>query len=1039
MLNGLRWRLVGPHRGGRVVAVAGDPVDQLTFYFGACAGGVWKSTDAGLAWQNVSDGFFGTAAVGALAVAASDHNVIYAGTGEACIRGDASHGDGAYRSDDAGASWRKVGLPDTRHIARICIHPQNPDLVYVAALGHAYGPNAERGIFRSRNGGGHWERVLFRDERTGAADLCMDPNNPRILYATLWQVQRYPWTIESGGPGSGLFKSLDGGDTWRELTGNPGLPGGLKGRVGIAISPVTPWRVWAIIEAAGDAKGLYRSDDGGDNWRMLTNDPLLTGRPFYYMRVIADPQDAQTVYVLNSEALTSTDGGSTFFQQPTYHGDNHDLWIDPADPRRRIIGNDGGASVSLNGGRSWSTIYNQPTAQFYHVTTDTRFPYRIYGAQQDNTTLCVPSRSDNGAILAAECYAVGGGESGYIAVRPDNPDIVFAGSYRLMMTRYDHRAHQTRNITVWPEESWGHGAEDLKYRFQWTFPVALSPHDPNVLYTAGNHLFRSTDEGMSWTMISPDLTRGDPATLGPSGGPLTKDNVSTEYYGTIFAFAESPLRPGLLWAGSDDGLIHMSLDGGATWSNVTPELPEWTTINIIEPSPHDAGTVYVCATRYRLDDFRPYLLKTVDCGKTWQSIAAGFPADEFTRTIREDPRRRGLLFVGTETGAYVSFDDGGRWQRLPHLPVVPVYDLVIKDDALVVATHGRSFWALDDITPLREWNEQVAGPGAFLFTPAPTYRAPAGVHPPASTALGQHRYVRTDGSGITAGIQIDPDGHPTPSLLNAGENPPDGVCVYYRLGRTPEEELVLTFRDGSGEVIRAFSSRPAAGARGLPAAQGSNRFVWDMRSPDARNAAAVPLQMYVGGGTPGPTAPPGVYEVELRLGAHVQVRRFEIRLDPRVTAGDSDMQAQFRLRIAIRDKLSETHDLVALIRSVRAQIQHWVGLTDQQPYAKQVAQAAAPVLAQLQASEETLIQPKLRVRHDGLNHPTRINGKLATLAAVVSDGDGAPTRQAQELFDDLATQIDAEAAKIRRVEAEDLPRFVAVLQEAGVPMVVTRR
>ena len=585
--NALEWRPIGPHRGGRVVAVAGDPSDPMTFYFGACAGGVWKTTDGGTYWQNVSDGSFNTSAVGAIAVADSDPNVVYAGMGESRIRGDVSHGDGVYRSTDGGKTWAHVGLEDTRHIARIRIHPQNSDLVYVAALGHAFGPNDQRGIFRSTNGGKSWDRVLHRSENAGAIDLSKDLSNPRILYAAIWEARRTPWSLTSGGPDSSLYKSTDGGDTWTELTNNLGLPKGLKGRIGVAVSPARPDRVWAIVEA--EDGGPFRSDDGGATWERLDENRNLRSRPWYYMHIFADPQDAETVWVLNVQAWKSTDGGRTFTEVPTPHGDNHDLWLDPKNPQRMIEGNDGGACVSFNGGASWSTIYNQPTAQFYHVTTDTQFPYRVYGTQQDNTAISVPSRSNKGGSIPwTDCYAVGSSESGYIAVRPDNPNVVYSGAIGSApggggsLLRYDQGTGQARIITVWPEIYGGWGAKDIKHRFQWTFPIVISPHDPDVLYVAGNRVFRSTDEGTSWEIISPDLTRNDIAKMEPSGGLITKDTTGAEHYGTIFSFVESPHRHGVFWVGSDDGLVHISQDGGNTWDNVTPkDLPEWATISII--------------------------------------------------------------------------------------------------------------------------------------------------------------------------------------------------------------------------------------------------------------------------------------------------------------------------------------------------------------------------------------------------------------------------------------------------------------------------
>ena len=619
MLQALQWRCIGPHRGGRVVAVAGDPVDPRTFYFGGCAGGVWKSTDGGASWANISDGFFTTAAVGAIAVAPSDPNVLYAGTGEACIRGNVSHGDGVYRSTDAGRTWMHMGLADTRHIARIRVHPKDPDVVYVAALGHAFGPNQERGVFRSTDGGTNWAKVLFRSEDSGAIDLSLDPNNSRVLYAAIWQARRTPWSLSSGGPESGIWKSSDGGDTWAELTQNEGLPRGVKGRIGIAVSPAKAGRVYAVIEAADGA--IFRSDDGGSTWQRLSEQGDLRRRAWYYDHIFADPQDADTVWVLNLQCWKSIDAGASFTDVPTPHGDNHDLWIDPRNPERMIEGNDGGACVSFNGGASWSSIYNQPTAQFYHVCTDGQAPYRVFGSQQDNSAISVPSFSHLGAITASEWFVPGGGESGYIAVKPGDPNIIVGGAVGSgagdgRMTQYDRRTGQIRNITIWPEISGaGVGAGDLKYRFQWTFPIHYSRWDPEVLYVGGNRLFRSTDDGASFEPISGDLTRNDPSRLGASGGPITKDNTGAEYYGTIFAFAESPHERGVCWAGSDDGLIHRSADGGRTWDDVTPpSLPEWSTISIIEPSPHAPATVYVAAHCYRLDDYQPYLLKTNDSG-----------------------------------------------------------------------------------------------------------------------------------------------------------------------------------------------------------------------------------------------------------------------------------------------------------------------------------------------------------------------------------------------------------------------------------------
>ena len=790
LLDTLQWRCIGPHRGGRVVAVAADPSDGPVFYFGACAGGGWKTADAGTYWENVSDGFFNTAAVGAIAVADADSNVVYVGTGESCIRGNVSHGEGVYRSTDRGKTWANVGLRDTRHIARIRVHPKDPNLVYVAALGHAFGPNRQRGVFRSKDGGGSWEHILFRSEKAGAIDLSMDPNNPRVLYAAIWEAQRTPWSLVSGGPDSGIFKSVDGGDTWSEITDNPGLPEGIKGRIGVAVSPARADRVWATVE--GKDCGLFRSDDGGATWETVSDNQDLQGRPWYYQHVFADPQDPDTVWILNYKCWKSVDGGRTFTEATTPHGDNHDLWIDPRNPQRLIQGNDGGACVSFNGGVSWSTIYNQPTAQFYHVATDAQVPYRVYGTQQDNTAISVPSRSHKGAILWEDCYPVGYSESGHIAVHPEDPNLVFSGAIGSSaggggnLLRYDHNTGQVRIITVWPELNSGWGAKDMKYRFQWTYPILFSPHDPNTLYVAGNLVFRSTDQGSSWEAISPDLTRHDVSKLGPSGGPITKDTSGAEVYGTIFALAESPHEKGVFWAGSDDGLMHLSRDDGNTWSDVTPrDLPEFTLVSMIEVSPHDRATAYMATTRYKLDDTSPSVYKTNDYGETWAKITDGIPEHDFVRVIRADTNRRGLLYAGTETGVYVSFDDGGSWQPMQaNLPTVPVYDLAIKEDDLIAATHGRSFWILDDLTLLHQLADQAMQSADRLFAPREALRAPTPMGP--ERQAGQEKnYHLASQTPLAFYDKQKASGEWVRVYLDAGENPPNGVVVTYHLEKEP--------------------------------------------------------------------------------------------------------------------------------------------------------------------------------------------------------------------------------------------------------------
>ncbi|MBX5446102.1 glycosyl hydrolase [Sphaerobacter sp.] len=1033
LLGATRWRLAGPYRGGRVVAVAADPVDPLTFYFGACAGGVWKSTDAGATWRNISDGFFKTASVGAIAVSEADPNVIYVGMGESCIRGNVSHGDGVYRSDDAGATWRHLGLAETRHIARVRIHPKNPDLVYVAAFGHAFGPNEERGVFRSKDGGQTWEKVLYRDENTGACDLSMDPNNPRVLYAAMWEARRSPWSLVSGGEGSGIFKTTDGGDTWVELTNNPGLPQGLKGRIGVAVSPAKPDRVWALIEAKDG--GLFRSDDGGATWTRLSDNPELRQRPWYYMHIFADPVNPDVLYVLNLRFWKSIDGGATYIGIPTPHGDHHDLWIDPKNPKRMIHGNDGGACVSLDGGVTWSSIYNQPTAQFYHVTTDTQFPYRIYGAQQDNTTLSIPSYSDRGVITADDTYPVGGGESGYIAVRPDDPNIVYAGSYASRMTRYDHRSRQEVDITVWPDDPIGYGAESMKYRVQWTFPIHLSPHDPNVLYVGANHLLRSTDGGQSFEEISPDLTRGEPETLKPSGGPITKDNVSTEFYGTIFAFAESPVQQGVLWTGSDDGLIHVSRDNGKTWENVTPDLPEWALISIIEASPHDAATAYVAATRYKLDDFRPYLLKTNDYGKTWQPITNGIPEDDFTRVIREDPVRRGLLYCGTETGLYVSFDDGANWHRVTgNLPVVPIHDLVIHDTDLILATHGRSFWVLDDLSALRAWPDIDPDAPGTLFPVRPAYRLMPPRRWPESKTAGYKSYITAGGNQVLGEIVPDGEGGTRIELRSAGENPPVGVLVQYRIGVENPKSVALSFYTADGKLIKRIASDDEKAKGPKPKAKpGVHRFVWDMRYPDGVDLEGVRLAAYWGGGVIGPKAVPGTYEVRLEIdGQEVGSQQFEIRKDPRISATQEDLQAQFDLLMAIQAKLSSVHETVLRSQRLREQIAAWqerLRASGQEA----LAEEAGKVVEKLAEAENYLVEWRHKGGADAFNYPPKVNSKLASLQGTVSYADARPTEQAYGVFEYLSGWADEGIARLNALIESEIGALNAKIAESGIP------
>jgi photosystem II stability/assembly factor-like uncharacterized protein len=1024
LLQALEWRSIGPYRGGRVTAVTGVPGQPYVYYFGGTGGGVWKTTDGGINWQPITDGQIATGSVGAIAVADSDPNVVYVGMGESCIRGNVSHGDGVYKSTDAGKTWKHLGLKDTRQIGRVRIHPKDPDLVYVAALGHTFGPNKERGVFRSKDGGKNWEKVLFVSDKAGAVDLVMDPTNPRILYAAFWEAYRTPWSLESGGPGSGIHKSVDGGDTWTKVTAD-GLPKkGVWGRIGLAVSPANANRVWAIIEA--EDGGVFRSDDAGKTWRKTNDERRLRQRAWYYTHIYADTKSPDTVYVLNTGFYRSLDGGRTYTPIRVPHGDNHDLWIAPEDPQRMINSNDGGANVSFDGGATWSRQDNQPTAQFYHVIADDQFPYHVYGAQQDNSTVGIASRTSAQGIDRTDWYPVGGCESGYIAPKPGNPNLVYAGCYGGYLSEYDHRTKQVRNVTVYPENPMGHGAEGMKYRFQWTFPIVASPHDPNTIYAAGNVLFKTASGGQSWEKISSDLTRNDPGKLGPSGGPITKDNTSVEYYGTIFAVAESKLQAGLIWAGSDDGLVHLTRDGGKTWENVTPKEMtgkdgEWSMVSLIDPSPHDAGTAFLAVNRYKLDDYRPSIYVTTDFGKTWRKIVTGIADDAFVRAVRQDPVRKELLYAGTETGIYASFDGGGRWQSLQlNLPVVPITDLVIKDEDVVVATQGRSFWILDDVSPLRQLTAEVAAADAHLFTPRASYRF----------------------------------GSPARGRGPVGQNPPYGAIVYYYLKNAPKdgEEVTLEFLDGSGKLIRKLSNKPeptdteppspeaeffgfGPAPRSIPAQAGLNRFAWNLRHPDASRFRGMILWA---GNVTGPLVKPGSYQVRLTAGGKTFTEPFEVRKDPRLATTDADFAKQEELLLKIRDKLTETHDAIARIRAVRDQVTAAADRAKGSADAKAVADAADALKKKLTAVEEALYQTKNQSNQDPLNFPIRLNNKLASLAGVVASADARPTDQAHTVYDDLSGKIDAELAMLKKVLADDLAAFNRLVKEKDVPAVAVR-
>ncbi|HEY0160624.1 MAG TPA: glycosyl hydrolase [Thermoanaerobaculia bacterium] len=990
----MEWREVGPYRGGRSAAVEGIPSQRDTYYFGSVGGGVWKTTDGGESWKPVSDGFFG-GSIGAVAVSEWDPNVVYVGGGEKTVRGNVSHGDGMWKSVDAGKTWTHVGLKDSRHIPRVRIHPRNPDLVYAAVLGHLFGPSQERGVYRSKDGGRTWERVLFANENAGAIDLILDPTNPRILYASTWRVRRTPYSLESGGEGSALWKSTDGGDTWTNLSTNKGLPKAPLGIIGVTVSRTNAQNVYAIIEA--EEGGVFRSRDGGETWTKTNDSRDLRQRAWYYTRIYADPKDEDAVYVLNVAFHKSKDGGKTFAKIDTPHSDNHDLWIDPNDPLRMIEANDGGANVSTDGGESWTAQDNQPTAQFYRVTTDNSFPYRLLGAQQDNSAVRIRHRSTGSGIGFRDWEETAGGESGHIVAKPDDPDVVYGGSYGGYLTMVDHRTDAFRDLNPWPDNPMGHGAEGAAERFQWNFPLLFSPHDPNTLYAASQHLWKTNDGGASWTRMSGDLTRNDRTKMGPSGGPITKDNTSVEYYGTIFAVAESPLERGVIWTGSDDGLLHVTRDNGATWKNVTPaSMPQWLMINSIEPSPFDKGTAYVAGTMYKSDDFRPYLYRTTDYGASWTKITTGIAADHFTRVVRSDRRRKGLIYAGTERDMYVSFDDGASWQSLQlNLPVVPITDLAVRDDDLIAATQGRGFWILDDVSPLQQ---PPPSGRVHLFAPRAAWRM--GGSTPEKTPKG------------------------------VGKNPPQGVIVNYFLAADvkPDTLVKLAFLGRDGSVIREFSTAEKDDSKEkLPAPKpGLNRFAWDLRHTEAKKFEGLVLW---GGGTTGPRVPPGTYDVRLTVGEETRTNTAEVRQDPRTTAAPADLQAQYDFLLAANRKLTEVHTQIERIREVRKQLEDLKKRVGEGP----VTEAAKALDAKITKIEETLYQTKNRSPQDPLNFPIRLNDKLASVADSASAGDFPPTAQQRAVAAALLTQIDAQLAQLKEVWEKDLPALNALA--AGIPAI----
>jgi photosystem II stability/assembly factor-like uncharacterized protein len=1019
VLAAMQWRSLGPNRGGRSIAAAGSAARPLEYYFGATGGGVFKTTDGGLTWQPVADKFLKTSSPGAVAVSESNPDVVYVGMGESCLRGNVIQGDGVYKTTDGGKTWAPAGLESTRVISRIEIHPANPDLVFAAALGNPYGAGPDRGVYRSKDGGQRWERVLFKSDKAGAVDLVLDPANPHVLYAAIWEVFRTPHSLSSGGPDSGLWKSEDGGTTWQDLTRNAGLPKGTLGRIGVAVSPADGRRVWALVEAGGDEGGLYLSDDAGTTWKQVNRERRFRQRAFYYTHVYADPKARDTVYVLNTGFYRSTDAGATWKTIRVPHGDNHDLWIAPDDPRRMINANDGGANVSFNGGETW-TDQDIPTAQFYNAITTRHVPYHVCGGQQDNTTACVSSVGPPDVL-----YDAGGCESGYVAPDPRRLDVFFAGCYGGALTRFDRSTGQRRQVNVWPENPMGHSARDIEERVQWTFPIVFHPLDPAVLYTGSQHVWRSDDEGQTWRRISPDLTRNDPSTTGPSGGPITLDQTGVETYATVFTIAPSRRERDTIWAGSDDGLVHVTRDGGATWANVTPrDLPEFARISLIEASPHAPGTAFLAANRYQRDDRAPYVYRTDDYGASWTRIVSGIPADDFARVIREDPSKEGLLFLGTEHGVHVSLNGGRRWQSLRlDLPVVSVQGLVVEQNDLVIGTHGRGFYALPYVHVLRQLDPAVAPDGVRLY------------QPPVALRMRSVPFASTwRGGGFSGG--------------GSGSVPID----YY----LPKEAGAVTLEvlDARGQIVRTVTATAAedekreaarkekagpgdeeAGGPPPPPAPGRkaglNRFVWNLR---ANNAPDFPGLIMWAGSTAGPLVPPGRYQVRLTADGATETQWLEVKRDARLQATDGDLQEQYDLARRISDRVGAAHVAVSRIRALKGQIEERVKASGGK--AQPIERAAQALLTRLTDVEGEIYQWRNQSSQDPLNFPIKVNNKLAALQGVVESADARPTAQSYVVFEALSERLAAALAALEAVERNELTAFNRQLARRKLPAVV---
>ena len=997
LFEGIKWRELGPFRGGRSSTVTGVRGNPNVYYFGSVGSGVWKSNDGGQTWGNITDNYFG-GTVGSVAVAESDPNVIFAGEGEQTLRYNVASGAGVWKSTDAGTTWKHVGLTESRHISRIRIHPKNPDVVYVAAMGNLWKPNDMRGIFRSTDGGMTWKKVLYINDQAGAADLILDPNNPRILYASTWNMKRNGYRMDSGGPDSKLWKSTDGGDTWENLSDKQGMPKGINGVIGVAVSPKNSNKVWAIIENQ-ESGGVYRSDDAGKTWARINQDRALLQRAWYYCRIYADAQDEDKVYVMNVSYGISKDGGKTFELKNAPHGDHHDLWIDPDNNQRMVIGDDGGAQISNDGGSNWTTYHNQPTAQIYRVSTDNHFPYRIYGAQQDNSSVRIPHRTGGRAVDEKDWVALAIGESAHLAPDPLNSEVIYGGDYKGYMTMQDIETGQERSTNVYPDLPAGSGAEVMKYRFNWNYPVFFSPHNPKKLYACSNHVHVSTNGGESWAVISPDLSRNEPETIKSSGGPITQDNTGAEYYANIFAATESPYTEGEIWTGSDDGLVHVTTDDGKNWKNVTPPMsPKYNMINAVEVNPFVKGGAFIAATSYKFGDYTPYIYKTLDYGKTWTVITKGIPKEEFVRVVRADPKRKGLLYAGTEKGVWVSFDDGENWSKLQlNLPPVPIHDLAVKNDNLIAATHGRSFWLIDDLTPLHQISPEMDTKEAHLFKPMPTYRM----------AGSNKRNAKLE-----------------------GENHPNGVMIHYFIKNIDEKsEVKLDILENDGDTIRTFSNKAKDKADLLTVKKGGGRFVWDTRYTGYKT---FPGMVFYGSPNQGPKAVPGQYKVRLTVNGQAQTQTFDILKDPRLKTTPEDFQAQFDFLMKVRNKVTEANEGIINLRKIKEDLNYLKNKMGSDDTNKDMNDAIKKFESELKTIENNIHETRNSSVQDPLNYGIKLNNRLAHLMTEQAQGDYPPTQQGEEVREKLTKMVDDELGKLKKCIDSNLNRINQMAKDKGV-------